>query len=57
VPRHLEYPCSIAFLPSGEMLLTERAGRLRIIRNGVLESKPIAVAPAARFSGVSEWHA
>jgi glucose/arabinose dehydrogenase len=53
VARDLEYPYSIAFLPSGELLVTERPGRLRVIRNGVLDPKPIAASPAARFSGVS----
>ena len=46
VTKALEYPWSLAFLPDGSMLVTERAGRLRIIRNGVLDPKPIAGAPA-----------
>ena len=37
VTKALEYPWSLAFLPDGSMLVTERAGRLRIIRNGVLD--------------------
>ena len=53
VARNLEYPYSLAFLPTGELLFTERAGRLRIIRNGVLDPRPIAGAPAARFAGKS----
>ena len=53
VARDLEYPYSMAFLPSGELLVTERPGRLRIIRNGVLDPKPISGAPAARYAGVS----
>ncbi len=51
--RGLEYPFSMAFLPTGELLFTERPGRLRIIRNGVLKPQPIAGAPAARFAGKS----
>ena len=35
-------PWSIAFLPSGEILVTERAGRLRVIRNGQLAPEPVA---------------
>src|SRR3954470_3776009 len=32
--KGLSHPWSLAFLPDGSMLLTERPGRLRIIRNG-----------------------
>src|SRR5689334_25094073 len=41
VTKGLEQPWSIAFLPDGAMLVTERAGRLRIIRNGILEHSPV----------------
>ncbi len=51
--RDLEYPYSLAFLPNGDLLFTERAGRLRILRNGVLDPKPIAGGPASRFGGKS----
>jgi glucose/arabinose dehydrogenase len=50
VTRALEYPWSLAFLPDGGMLITERAGRLRIIRNGVLDPQPIAGLPASRWA-------
>ena len=33
----LEHPWSLAFLPGGDMLVTERAGRLRVIRQGKLD--------------------
>lgn len=36
VAEGLEFPWSLAFLPNGEMLVTERAGRLRMIRDGEL---------------------
>jgi len=45
--RGLEYPSSMAFLPDGDMLVTERPGRLRLIHKGVLDPKPIGGAPAA----------
>ena len=41
----LSQPWSLAFLPDGGMLVTERAGRLRVIRNGVLDPQPIAGVP------------
>ena len=51
--RDIEYPYSIAWLPSGEMLLTQRRGLLRIVRNGVLDPKPIEGGPASVFAGES----
>jgi aldose sugar dehydrogenase len=53
VTKALEYPWSLAFLPDGTLLVTERAGRLRIIRNDVLDAKPAAGGPAAYFAGES----
>ena len=35
------------------MLITERAGRLRVIRNGVLDPQPVAGAPASYWTGES----
>src|SRR2546423_327444 len=53
VTKALEYPWSLAFLPDASMLVTERAGRLRIIRNGVLDPQPIAGGPASYWTGES----
>ena len=53
VARGLENPWSIAFLPDGTLLVTERTGRLRAIRNGVLDPQPVAGTPKAYFAGVS----
>jgi len=53
VTKELEYPWSAAFLPDGSMLVTERPGRLRIIRKGVLDPKPIAGGPASFWGGIS----
>src|SRR5215468_9231855 len=41
----LEQPWSIAFLPDGRMLITERPGRLRVFANGKLERTPLAGVP------------
>ena len=41
----LDHPWSIAFLPDASMLVTERAGRLRVIRNGALDPAPITGVP------------
>jgi glucose/arabinose dehydrogenase len=49
--RHLEQPWSVAFLPEGSMLVTERAGRLRIVRDGRLEDQPIAGVPEVQPGG------
>jgi glucose/arabinose dehydrogenase len=44
--KGLSRPYALAFLPDGSMLITERAGRLRIVKDGVLDPQPIAGMPA-----------
>ncbi len=41
----LEHPWSMAWLPDQAILITERPGRLRIARDGVLEPQPIPGVP------------
>ncbi len=51
VVRGLEHPWSIAWMPDGAMLVTERDGRLRLIRNGRLDPRPIPGVPTIRTDG------
>jgi quinoprotein glucose dehydrogenase len=42
----LEVPWSLVFLPDGRALVSERPGRIRLIRDGVLQEEPYAVLAA-----------
>jgi len=53
VARGLVHPWSLAFLPDGGLLVTERPGRLRIVRDGVLDRRPLAGVPTVRATGLS----
>ena len=44
-------PWSIAFLPGGDTLITERPGRLRIVRNGKLLPNAVEGLPPVLFAG------
>lgn len=41
----LSRPWGMVFLPNHDILITERGGRLRIVRNGVLDPQPIMGGP------------
>lgn len=47
----LEHPWSVAFLPDGRMLVTERPGRLRIVQDGKLLPQPVQGLPAIAAEG------
>jgi aldose sugar dehydrogenase len=47
----LERPWSMAWLPDGAMLITEKAGRLRILREGQLAPEPIGGVPEVLTEG------
>jgi glucose/arabinose dehydrogenase len=46
IAKGLDHPWSMAFLPDGSMLVTERQGRLRLIKGGLLQPQPIGGVPA-----------
>ena len=46
VAENLVQPWSVATLPDGDVLITERPGRLRIVRKGTLVPTPVEGVPA-----------
>lgn len=46
VVPNLDTPWGIAFLPDHQILVTERPGRLRIVKHGQLQSQPVAGTPS-----------
>ena len=53
VASGLEVPWGFAWLPNGDMLFTERRGRVRIIAGGKLQAEPVFVVPDVEPSGES----
>jgi len=53
VTKGLNQPWGMAFLPDGGVLVTERPGCLRIIRDGVLDPRHVAGLPAVRAAGLA----
>ena len=45
ITKGLTQPWSMAFLPDGTILVTERGGKLRRVRNGVLDAAPVEGLP------------
>jgi glucose/arabinose dehydrogenase len=53
----LSHPDGLVFLPDGRtMLITERGGRLRVVRDGVLDPKPVEGLPALNNVGIGGLH-
>jgi glucose/arabinose dehydrogenase len=55
--KGLSHPWGLSFMPDGNILVTEREGRLRLIRDGVLDPKPIGGVPqvyAKQLSGLMD---
>src|SRR6185295_8303020 len=48
----LENPWSLAWLPSGDLLITERAGRLRLFHDGKLDPTPIKGGPEVKITAL-----
>ena len=51
VARGMSHPWSIAFLPDGGMLIVERDGWLRVVRDDKLDPRPITGVPEVRTDG------
>jgi len=53
VARGMSSPWSMVWLPGGDMLITQRTGQLRRLRNGVLDPMPVAGVPQAVAGGLN----
>ena len=53
VTRGLSHPWGLAFLPDGRLLVTERGGRLRVIRDGTLDPRAVSGVPDVHAEGLA----
>ncbi len=51
VASGLKMPWASAILPNGDMLVTERIGKLRLVKNGVLDPQEITGLPPILYKG------
>ena len=51
IAQGLTSPWAMAFLPNGDMLVTERAGKLRLVQDGQLREQAISGLPAVYQAG------
>jgi glucose/arabinose dehydrogenase len=56
VVEGLDQPWSVAFLPDGRMLITEKRGRLRVVEHGELLPQPVAGLPQVTVHGQGGLH-
>jgi glucose/arabinose dehydrogenase len=50
----LQIPWGLAWLPNGDLLVTERTGALRLVKGGQLQSTPVTTVAVAQFSSMAE---
>ena len=48
-------PSALDFLPNGDILVAERSGGLRIVRDGMLDPQPIANMPTVHTGRAGRW--
>src|SRR5438128_6138243 len=53
VTKALSHPWGMAWLPNGDVLITERPGRLRLLRQGALDPTPISGLPPMHVRGLA----
>jgi glucose/arabinose dehydrogenase len=51
VARGISHPYAFAFLPDGDILVTERVGKLRLIHDGALDPQPVEGLPQTIYRG------
>jgi glucose/arabinose dehydrogenase len=51
--KELSFPFTLTFVPDGTMLITQRDGKLRVMRDGKLDPNPVAGGPASFSTGTS----
>ncbi|HIK63913.1 MAG TPA: PQQ-dependent sugar dehydrogenase, partial [Henriciella marina] len=57
VAAGLEFPWDMLFLPDGTMLVTERSGAIRVVRDGELLPEPVAGTPEAHVNAQGGYFA
>ena len=51
VTKGFSHPYGLAILPDGTFLISERAGNLRVVRNGVIDPDPVSGVPQVIYRG------
>lgn len=57
IAEGLEFPWDMLFLPDGTMLVTERSGTIRLVRDGELLPEPVAGTPEAHVNAQGGYFA